>query len=139
MRYRIHLEPDDNGTLLVTCPDLPEVTTFGEDEADARARAVDAIVTALQGRITARQDVPDPSAGAGETVELGPLVEAKVELYRLMRAEGVTKAELGRRLEAHGPSIDRLLDLDHDSRFGSIDDAFRALGRELHITVGEPA
>ena len=36
--YRIKIEPDDNGTLLVTCPALPEVTTFGDDEADAMRR-----------------------------------------------------------------------------------------------------
>jgi antitoxin HicB len=38
--YRIKLAPDDNGTVLVTCPALPEVTTFGEDEVDALRRAV---------------------------------------------------------------------------------------------------
>ena len=31
VRYLIKLEPDDNDTLLVTCPALPEVTTFGDD------------------------------------------------------------------------------------------------------------
>ena len=35
LTYPIKLEPDDNGTLLVTCPALPEVTTFGKDEAEA--------------------------------------------------------------------------------------------------------
>ena len=33
LTYPIKLEPDDNGTLLVTCPALPEVTTFGKNEA----------------------------------------------------------------------------------------------------------
>ena len=32
LAYDIKLEPDDNGTFLVTCPALPEVTTFGETE-----------------------------------------------------------------------------------------------------------
>ena len=41
--YPIAIEPDDNEALLVTCPDLPEVTTFGEDEEDALQRAGDAI------------------------------------------------------------------------------------------------
>jgi antitoxin HicB len=36
LAYPIVLEPDDNGTLLVTLPDVPEAVTFGEDEADAR-------------------------------------------------------------------------------------------------------
>jgi hypothetical protein len=37
--YRIKLAPDDNGTVLVTCPAPPEVTILGEDEADALRRA----------------------------------------------------------------------------------------------------
>jgi antitoxin HicB len=37
--YRIMLAPDDNGTVLVTCPAPPEVTILGEDEADALRRA----------------------------------------------------------------------------------------------------
>ena len=39
----IELEADNNGTLLVICPALPEVTTFGENEADAIEYARDAI------------------------------------------------------------------------------------------------
>ena len=43
MRYGVVLTPDDNDTVLVTAPDLPDATTFGEDREDALARAVDAI------------------------------------------------------------------------------------------------
>ena len=32
--YPIQIEKDDNGTLLITCPALPEVTTFAEDESE---------------------------------------------------------------------------------------------------------
>jgi antitoxin HicB len=39
------LAPDDNGTVLVTCPALPEVTTFGEDEADALRRALQCLMS----------------------------------------------------------------------------------------------
>jgi predicted RNase H-like HicB family nuclease len=47
LTYPIKLEPDDNGTLLVTCPALPEITTFGEDEADVVEHARDAITFAF--------------------------------------------------------------------------------------------
>ena len=60
--YRVLLEPDDNGTLLATCPDLPEVTTFGKDEEDAMRHAVDAIEEALAARIAHRENIPAPSA-----------------------------------------------------------------------------
>jgi len=139
MRYRIHLEPDDNDTLLVTCPDLPEVTTFGQDEIDARFHAIDAIQTALQGRIAAKQEIPEPTDGDGEWIELGALIEAKIALYSLMRANQMTKADLARRLQWHPPSVDRLLNLDHDSRFQSIEMAFKALGKAMHVDVREHA
>jgi len=36
LRYPVKLEADDNGTVLATCPSLPEVSTFGEDDASTR-------------------------------------------------------------------------------------------------------
>src|SRR5262249_26578170 len=50
LRYPVKLEADDNRTVLATCPSLPEVTTFGEDDADALVHAVDAIEEALAAR-----------------------------------------------------------------------------------------
>lgn len=133
LRYRVHLKPDDNDTLLVTCPDLPEVTTFGETEADALMHAADAIATAIQGRISEREDIPVATDGEGSLVRLGAMAEAKVNLYRAMLRGGITKADLARRLQAHRPVVDRLLDLDHDSRFSQIEDAFKAIGRDVRI------
>jgi antitoxin HicB len=136
MEYPVVLTPDDNETLLVTCPDLPEVTTFGEDEADALARAADAIEEALAARIAHREEVPAPSSADGRpVVALPPLIAAKVELYRTMRARGIKKADLGRLLVWHGPQIDRLFDLRHPSKFEQIDRAFRTMGKRLDVSV----
>jgi len=59
LAYRIKIEPDDNGTLLVTCPAVPEMTTFGDNEADAMHRAVGAIEEAIAARMANGEDVPD--------------------------------------------------------------------------------
>src|SRR5712691_1938922 len=97
--YRIALEPDDNGTFLVTCPDLPEVTTWGENESDAMQRATDAIEEALAARIAHYGEIPEPSPrDPGLIASLPALTVAKVALYRAARASNITKAELGRRL-----------------------------------------
>lgn len=139
MKYPVVLTPDDNGTLLVTCPDLPEVTTFGEDAGDALQRAADAIEEALAARIAHREDVPVPAPPKGRPVAaLPPLTVAKVELYRAARARGVSKAELGRRLAWSGPQVDRLYDLRHSSKIENIDLALRALGKQLDISVSDP-
>jgi len=138
--YPVILEADDNGTLLVTCPDLPEVTTWGEDEADALQRAADAIEEALAARISHRDDIPEPTAASGRPVpSLPPLTIAKVALYRTAHASGTTKAELGRRLGWHAPQIDRLFDLRHHSKIEQIDQALRALGKRLVVSVQDSA
>ncbi|MCC7274064.1 MAG: type II toxin-antitoxin system HicB family antitoxin [Alphaproteobacteria bacterium] len=125
----------DGDMLLVTCPDLPEVTTFGEDEADALLRAVDAIEEALAARIAHREEIPVPTAVRGHPVTLPLLTRMKVELYKAAREDGVRKAELARRLHAHAPQVDRLLDIRHTSQVSQIEAAFHALGRTVAFEV----
>jgi antitoxin HicB len=137
LRYPVKLSRDDNGTIMVTAPDFPEVVTFGEDEADALSHAADAIATAIQGRITDRESIPAPSVPRRRqpTATLSALIWAKLELYRAMLETGTKKADLARRLQVHPPQVDRLLDLDHDSRLDQIENAARAMGKELHIEM----
>lgn len=45
--YTVHLAPDDQGTFLVTCREIPDVLTFGEDEEEALKMARYAILEAL--------------------------------------------------------------------------------------------
>lgn len=157
--YMVILSPDDNGTVLVTCPDLPEVATFGEDAEDALQRAADAVEEALAARIARREDVPPPSVKPAHIAKLGrrkirlpippesdlrpihlpPLITAKVELYRSARDQRVSKAELARRLGWHGPQIDRLFDLNHRSTIEHLDQALRAIGKRLEVSVADAA
>jgi len=52
-----------------------------------------------------------------------------------MRADGVGKAALAKRLGVALPQIDRLLDLRHASRLDAIERAFAALGRTMEVVV----
>lgn len=133
--YRVTLEPDDNGTILVTCRALPELTTFGEDEADAARRARDAIEEALAARISEGDDIPASDRRGPHLVVLPALTALKVELYRLLRETGITRAELSRRLNWKRESVDRLFRLDHASRLDQLEAAFAALGRKIDIEV----
>ena len=135
MRYAVNLVPDDNGTILVTAPDIPEAVTFGEDREDALARAADAIETAIMGFMSAREDVPAPQAKGQDYVSLPALSVAKIELYRAMRTDGVGKAALAKRLGVALPQIDRLLDLRHASRLDAIERAFAALERTMEVVI----
>lgn len=135
--YPVVLAPDDDGTVLVTFPDVPEAITFGADEAEALLQAVDALESALAFYIEARQPLPVPSSAATgqRTVRPSALECAKLGVYREMVEQGIKKAELARRLGWHTPQVDRLFDLEHASRFDQIEAAARALGRSLEVKV----
>lgn len=138
MRYAVTLTEED-GAVVVRVPDVPEALTFGEDRADALARAVDAIETALMGAMAAREDIPTPKAKGRHHVTLPALSFAKIELYRAMRAAGVGKAALAMKLDVALPQIDRLLDLRHASRLDALERALAALGKTLRVEVTDAA
>ncbi|MDH0867086.1 type II toxin-antitoxin system HicB family antitoxin [Mitsuaria sp. GD03876] len=43
MQYAVHLQPDAEGGFVVTCRDLPELITQGEDVTHALMEAMDAL------------------------------------------------------------------------------------------------
>ena len=133
LAYPIHLEDDDD-TVLVTSPDFPELTTFGDDRQEAIARAKDALEEAIAARIHARKDIPQPSQGDTRAV-LPTLTAIKVMLYQGMRDQGVGKAELARRLGWQLPQVDRVLDIQHHSRLDQMDAALGAIGMTLQVTA----
>ena len=133
LAYPITLE-DDDGTVLATSPDFPELTTFGDDREEAIARSVHALEEAIAARIHDRRDIPVPSQSDTNAV-LPTLASVKVMLYQGMREQGVGKAELARRLGWHLPQVDRVLDIQHRSRLDQMDAALGAIGRHLHVTV----
>ena len=137
LAYPITLE-DDDGTVLATSADFPELTTFGDDREEAIARSVHALEEAIAARIHDRKDIPMPSRG--ETYAILPtLTSVKVMLYQGMRDQGIGKAELARRLGWHMPQVDRVLDVQHQSRLDQMDAALGAIGRRLHVTAAVSA
>jgi antitoxin HicB len=136
LRYPIKITPDDNDTMLVTCPALPEVTTFGEDFADAERNAVDAIEEAIASRIADGRDVPPPRGPKANVVTIPTQTAIKVMLYRALEDEKITRAELQRRLSWKSrESVDRLFRIGHATRLEQFDAAFAALGRKVSISV----
>ena len=137
LTYPVSLE-DDGGTVLVTSVDFPELTTFGDNRAEALARAAGAFEEAIAARIATRQDIPDQSAG-GVRVKVPTLTAIKALLYQGMRNQGIGKAELARRLGWHLPQVDRVLDVRHSSRLDRMDLALSAIGLQLEVRARDTA
>ena len=141
--YRVNLTRDDNDTFLVTSEDFPELATYGATEEEALQRAGDAIEEAIGARISAGEDIPrglSPQTPQDQhTAKVSTLVAIKVLLYSAMRKEGVTRAELKRRLGWHREQVDRLFRVDHRTRLDQFDAAFSALGIDVTVEVQQAA
>jgi antitoxin HicB len=134
--YRVKLA-DDEGTVLVTSPDFPELITYGEDRDDALSYAVGAFSEAIAARMAHREPIPAPSKGkpSDPRVALPLQAELKLRLYQGMDDKGIRKADLARKLGLHRQEIDRLLDLNHATSLAKIEKACAALGKTLDIKV----
>jgi len=146
MLYEILLSKDetDGGApvWLVTVPAFPEVTTFGDTEAEAGANAVKAIEEAISGRMSDGEDMPSPCAACpagARCVEMSALTSLKSALYSVLRERNVTRAELARRLGWHREQVDRLFRLDHKSRLDQLEAAFKAVGETIRFAWPEHA
>lgn len=137
--YRVHLKPNDNGTFLVTSPDFPELTTFGETREEALRYALGAFEEAIEARISDRKEIPVPSRVKARDIRVTLPVQAavKVLLYQSMQKGGVRKSDLARRMSIHKQEVDRILDLNHATSLAKIERAFEVLGKQLSIDVRE--
>ena len=139
--YTLVIEPDDNDTLLITCPSIVGVVTFAETEADIDHWAADAIETRLWGLMRDDAALPpsDKSAPGRRQVRIALLSSLKFDLYEACRLAGVSRAELARRLGWHREQVDRLFRLNHASRLDQLEAAFRAVGCVVDLTVRSAA
>ena len=62
MRYAFpcELNPDEDGSFVVTFPDIPEAITGGGDRTEALEMARDALATALAGYVLEKGAIPTP-------------------------------------------------------------------------------
>jgi len=138
--YPYELESQPEGGFTVIFPDVPEAITEGDTEAEAHARAEDALVTALSFYTDEARPLPVPSPAHGRLLALVPaLGAAKLALHEAMLAQGISNVELGRRLGLDEKQVRRLRDPLHRSHIGQVEAALRNLGKRLDIGVRDAA
>jgi antitoxin HicB len=137
LAYPVKLTKDTNGTYLVEMPDIPEVTSVGDDIEDALVNVLDALEAAVQIYFDNRKAVPLPSKPkrGQKKVCLPALETSKVLLWNEMLRQNIRKAELARRLHVHTPQIDRLFSIRHSSKIEFVEKAIHALGRQISISL----
>lgn len=95
-------------------------------------------MAALGGYVNARQTIPQPSQMPGcATISLPALTAAKIALYSAMHVQGVSNTHLAQQLRLSEGAVRRLVDLEHRSHIGQVENALHVLGHRL--TVGTRA
>ncbi len=135
--YPVSLEPQDDGSVFVSFPDVPEALTETDNAAEALAEALDCLIAALGGYINDSRHLPKPSNKKSEQrlVSLPPLMSVKLALHELMLEHKITRVALGEKLGVSKRAIRELLDLDHSSRIEQVNAALAVFGKEIVVEI----
>lgn len=139
LQYPVRFVAEDDGGFSVTFRDIPEAITQGDDLEDARAQAVEALITAMDFYIEDGRSVPRPSKAqrGEELVELPLSVAAKVQLLNAMVEKKVRPVELARAMHIRPQEVTRIMDMHHATKIDTLASAFHALGKRLDFQVAE--
>ncbi|WP_423598405.1 type II toxin-antitoxin system HicB family antitoxin [Roseateles sp. MS654] len=139
--YAVQLVPDPEGGFVVTCRDLPELVTQGDDVTHALSEATDAMDEVFALYMSEGLAFPTPTRPRRREHLVSPPPEtvAKAALHAAMRSASVTKVQLARRLGVDEKEVRRLLDPHHASKLPRIAEAVQLLGRRLVIGLEEAA
>ena len=140
--YAAEFEPGDRrGVVVVSFPDVPEAITQGDDMADARAQAEEALGLALLSY--PQRGLPLPKAKTktkgGVMIAVAPEVAAKLAVLEAFAEAGINKSEFARRMGKDEKEVRRILDPRHPTKLPAMVEALRALGKRLVIGVEEAA
>lgn len=138
-QYMATVEADPDGGFIVTFADVPEAITAGDTREEAMDNAREALGLALRGILQDGRELPLPQATNGLPVAVAADEAAKLAVIQAFRKAGISKIELARRLGKNETEARRILDPDHGTKIGLLQEALRALGQEIVISVREAA
>ena len=126
-----------NGLFRVSVRDVPEATAQDTDRRAAKAAAQERLREVLRERVKAHEDLPVPGTTRRreDMLAMPVLTTAKLALYQTMRDQNVSNVALGRRLGIAEGAVRRLVDPDHPSRIGAVEEALAELGKRLIVEM----
>lgn len=135
--YPINLIKDTGG-YVVTFVDIPEALTQGDTIEEALEMAKDALATAMEFYFEDKRAVPiASSAKKGQhTVSLPASIWAKVLLLNEVVEQNLRPIDVAKKMGTRPQEVNRILDLKHATKIDTLAAAFRAVGKELTLSIG---
>lgn len=133
--YPVQLTAAAEGGFVVTCRDLPQLVTQGENRPDALREAADAMDEVFAAYMLAGMDFPGASPIRADEFLVAPpaAMSAKAALYVAMREAGMSQVQLAQRMGIDEKEVRRLLDPRYGSKLPRIAQAIAILGQRLVI------
>lgn len=138
--YQYTLIPHESEQgVFVECPLLPEFHASAESYDALQQEAIDAMETVFDMYVDEGRRIPDPVApNVGElALQLPTLTLAKLALWNAMCDQGLTKADLARRMGIQLQLVHRMVDFIHSSKIEQVERALLSLGKRLAVSVQE--
>ncbi|WP_440057881.1 type II toxin-antitoxin system HicB family antitoxin [Pseudomonas fragariae (ex Marin et al. 2024)] len=135
-QYPLELHQEPTGVWL-SCPDIPEMNASGDTLDEALDETLNGMESALSLYVDQRRKIPQASLPAGDelVMHLPALTVAKIMLWNSMLDNGVSRAELARRLGCSRQVVDRLVDFLHTSKIEQVERALGLLGRRITLSL----
>ena len=139
--FHAEFEPGDKRGIVVTFPDVPGAITQGDDVADARTMAEEALGMALLSYLDRGLPLPKAKTKGRDMVPVAvaPDVAAKLAVLEAFAEAGISKAELARRLGKDEKEVRRILDPRHPTKLAALTETLRVLGKRLVVAVEKAA
>jgi antitoxin HicB len=138
--YPVKVSRAPEGGVVVTCRDLPQLVTQGNDLNGGLSEAADAMDELFAAYMVGGLEFPFPTKARGGEYLACPPAEtmAKAALYVAMKEAGISKSQLAERLGVDEKEVRRMLDPHYGSKLPRIAQAISLLGRRLVIGL-EPS
>lgn len=135
MQYPVIIKEDESG-YMVSFPDIPEALTCGESYDSALSEAKNALVTAFEFYFEDQRPIPLPSTIKNcDVIDVPLSVWVKVLVLNTMLHERITQTELAKRMGSRKQEIQRVINLDHNTKIDTLNLAMKVMGKKLSISI----
>ncbi len=133
--FVVELEPDPDGGVLATFPDVRGAIAHGADEKEALSEARTALAVALFGYLKYDSRLPLSKKRMGHRIAPHATDVLKIAVVEAWLASGMSKSDFARLLGVDEKEARRILDPDAATKADRLEHALELLGRKLHIAV----
>lgn len=139
MFYGINFKELPDGSVEVSCPDIPECVFVSDNKATASEELAHLVPGCLH-IFYRKKGEPFPlpkSTDCDGYVHIPVKVQAKMLFWNFLKENSITLREVAKRLDCADMQAQRLVDITKDNAsIDAVERAFMAFGQTMNLTLG---